>query len=302
MGFNEIELYGGLAGVTFEVDNFEVGDGITISKTYTHLMSPMLAAFTPAQPGEPHPAPWKPVAGGSTGYDIIAQVHMPLAFSRKSWFGDRFATLWLVTALLRLKATPRVTMPAVSSTSFDNLKDIDGLTAQMWPVGTMPQRLLPPEALKVVSAADLAWLKKSYVSAGELMQKAEFNTAFRALDACFWASTEQLALVSLWGALEQLFSSNNAELTFRVSATIASYLYPPGKRRFDMFKKVKGLYGERSKAAHGAKDASNTALSGTYTILRSVVIHMIDQKHVPTRDELEGFIFGDGASTFHKSE
>jgi hypothetical protein len=61
-----------------------------------------------------------------------------------------------------------------------------------------------------------------------------------------------LGLVAVWGALERLFSPSHVELSFRVSANIAAYLELPGRGRYACFKKIKGLYEIRSKAAHGA--------------------------------------------------
>ncbi len=34
-------LYGGLSGIELDVDSFDLGHGVIISKTYAHLMSPL---------------------------------------------------------------------------------------------------------------------------------------------------------------------------------------------------------------------------------------------------------------------
>jgi len=62
------DLYGGLSGVTFEVDRLQLNGGVTISTTFAHLMCPLILAFSPAPQGQAHPGPWKEAEGGS-GFD-----------------------------------------------------------------------------------------------------------------------------------------------------------------------------------------------------------------------------------------
>lgn len=43
-------LFGGLAGATLGVDEFEVCEGLFIRRTYAHLMSPFVLAFRRPEP------------------------------------------------------------------------------------------------------------------------------------------------------------------------------------------------------------------------------------------------------------
>ena len=74
---NDAEIFAGLSGGKLEVDSFEIGDGLVLSKTYAHLMAPMLMAFAPAPPGQPHPAPWK------AAHEGFSRSHAP-AWERNS--------------------------------------------------------------------------------------------------------------------------------------------------------------------------------------------------------------------------
>jgi hypothetical protein len=65
-------IYAGLSGATLETDEFELGHGLKISKTFAHLMAPFLMAFAPAPPGKHHPGPLSAVSGGM-GFDILAE-------------------------------------------------------------------------------------------------------------------------------------------------------------------------------------------------------------------------------------
>jgi hypothetical protein len=101
-----------------------------------------------------------------------------------------------------------------------------------------------------------------------------------------------LALVSLWGALERLFTREKTELRFRVSANMAAYLEPPGLGRVALFRVVRGLYDRRSEAAHGSGDGGDESVTQTYTLLRRVLFRMIEEEHVPSREDLEASLFG----------
>ena len=79
MNINDSDIYAGISSLSLPVDRFEFGSGITISKTYAHVMAPYLAAFKPALPGRPHPTPWKAVGGG-LGFDINAELFIPNDF------------------------------------------------------------------------------------------------------------------------------------------------------------------------------------------------------------------------------
>ncbi|MGB6895504.1 MAG: hypothetical protein WBF37_06150, partial [Dehalococcoidia bacterium] len=70
MNLNDVDLFGGISGIEIEPDIHEFGHGISIAKTYAHVMAPYLAAFARAEPGKPHPAPWKAVSGGLS-YDVL---------------------------------------------------------------------------------------------------------------------------------------------------------------------------------------------------------------------------------------
>jgi hypothetical protein len=66
-----------LAGVKLEPSEFALGSGIRISQTYAHLMAHFMVAYSPAEPGRPHPAPWSAMSGPGLTFDIHVQLEMP---------------------------------------------------------------------------------------------------------------------------------------------------------------------------------------------------------------------------------
>lgn len=291
MNPNNCDLYGGIAGAGLTLDEFDLGQGITLEKTFAHIMAPYLAAFAPAEPGKPHPAPWKAVSGGM-GFDVQAQLCIPVEFSLPGWF-DRLNTVWWFLALMRLKATPLISMPVIASSPFAEIPMAES-EPYFWPVEMNPSRLIPVRnPARTIEENDLSWIREYWLPAGMLMnENDDFNLALQAADQCIWSSSPSLALVALWGALERLFSPAHYELRFRVSATIASYLEPPGKERWTCYCRVKKLYDARSKAAHGSQVQEADPLFETYALLRRALTRMIEDNHVPRREDLEAMLFG----------
>ena len=140
---------------------------------------------------------------------------------------------------------------------------------------------------------ELEWVKTHWQESSVLMAKDDFSIAFQAVDTSNWVANPALALVAVWGALERLFSASNQELSFRVSANIATYLENPGRERHKCFRQVKALYDHRSKAAHGDGKADINPYLETFAIARRALLKMVETRHIPEKKELEARLFGD---------
>lgn len=147
--------------------------------------------------------------------------------------------------------------------------------------------------VRIVSVVELEWLRENWYETAVLLGREDFSLAVQAIDSSVWNHSPALALVAVWGALERLFSPSTSELRFRVSASIAAYLEPPGRERYAAFRKIKGLYDSRSKAAHGSGDRDLKPYAESYEIARRVLLKMIEARHVPNKEELEANLFGD---------
>jgi hypothetical protein len=292
MNPNDSPLYAGIAGVSMSVNEFDFGKGVVLKETYAHIMTPYLAAFAPAKPDCHHPGPWKTVSGG--GFDITVELYVPLELVLQDWF-DRINTVWWFAALLRLVGSSLARVPLIADMPFAQIP-LSQNEPCFWPIEMKTPRFVRVgNARKAIHESDLRWIRDHWLSAGGLMNKREeFNIAVQAIDACTWSHSASLALVSLWGALERLFSPSYSELSFRVSATIASYLEPPGEDRVACYRRVKKLYDARSKAAHGSPLAENESLLETYDLLKRVLVKIIEENDVPSRETLEGLLFGAG--------
>jgi hypothetical protein len=73
--FFEGDLHAGISNIVLEPDAFDLGDGITIRRTYAHLMAHFVMAFASPPPGSFHPGPWKAANGaGAFAADIAADL------------------------------------------------------------------------------------------------------------------------------------------------------------------------------------------------------------------------------------
>ena len=289
MNIVEDSIFGGLTGPPLPVEEFDFGHGITISRTFAHLMAPFLMAFSPAEPGKAHPAPLRAAKGGF-GFDIVTQLHIPAEFQDDEWF-DRPNTIWWFTALLRFVASPDILVVAIADRPFHdgpNSSDIE-----IFPVEVESRRLLiNRQDASELTLEHLEWVKKVWYPAGKLMRaNSGFNTLFQSADQTLFARTPSLALLSLWGALETLFSPARAELRFRVSSNIAAFLEKPGEPRLALQKKVAKLYDARSAAAHGSVSTQPNELIGTFVLVKRVLAAILDSNEVPSKEDLEKLLF-----------
>ena len=288
---DDTDLYAGIAGIEMPVDEYELGHGLVLRRTYAHVFAPYLAAFARAERGKPHPPPWKAVSGG-LAYDITTELLVPKVLALPEWF-DHLNTVWWVVALLRLEATTLATVPIITNVPFSEIAKMQG-EPPFWPVEMHPTRLVPDrERATRMQEKTLSWIREHCFSGGGLMRgNDDFNVAFQAFDGSIWAGSTALGLLTLWGALERLFSPAKAELCFRIPAAIATFLHPPGINRFKSYKQIKQLYDVRSSAAHGRDDDSHEGYVRTYELLRSCLHTMLAENRVPSRVELEERMFG----------
>ena len=270
------------------IEAFDLSEGVTIGKTYSHLMAHFIMAFSPATLNKPHPGPWKAATGGA-GYtsDITVDLHVPSALH------DRFTIATTIEFLIQLSINPAANITAFASHAFSALKEVPDDQSKIIPLD-VPQRHFPLTSSDTeVTLVKLNWIKQHWRNTYTLRSDhSEFALALAALNTCQFIHNTALILVSAWGALEALFSPSTSELKFRVSALIASYLEAPGQGRLDLQKSVGKLYDKRSAAAHGKPSHNADDVMATLNLLHRIVTAMIEANHVPTRDELEQRLFG----------
>ncbi len=291
MGDSEQYLYGGLSGVELSADSFDLGENVILRKTYAHLMSVHLMAFSPAGPEGHHPAPWKAAKGGF-GFDIHIELRVPKAPLLGSHIEAR-ETIWWIAALFRLAQYPFLMVPVVSDHPFDEAAGTD-VEPLLQPFETTHRITRPPDELRpCLDEETLEWVRDKWYDSGMLAGSNEnFYEVMKAFDSATVYGKASSSLLALWGALEQLFSPSRRELRYRVASLLAAYLEPAGKARLDLYKRILKLYDERSNAAHTAHDVGMHALTEPWVLARNALVRIVDENRIPTQEDLENRLFG----------
>jgi hypothetical protein len=284
------DIHAGLSGIELTEDSFEMGEGILLHRTYAHLMAPFMVAFKPAPPGSHHPAPWKAASGGFS-FDVNAELTIPSDLEKR--FGSPYGIARTLVFLLRLGVNPAITLPVFSNHPFSMMPQVEDNYANLLPFEVQPRHFPLGVVGGRATADSIAWVTERWQVTHKLRKNSEgFSLAVEALDSGQFMENTALILVSLWGALEALFSPSTSELRFRVSSLISSFLESPGTNRAKRQKDIAKLYDKRSAAAHGKPSHETEHVLLTFNLVREVLIEIINKGHVPTLEELDGMLFG----------
>ena len=285
------DMYAGLSGIALAGESFDLGEGVTIRRTYAHLMAPFMMAFSrPNNPGQHHPGPWVAARGGFA-FDMEAEIHIPA--SAKATHGHLMALAQTIGAVFRLGVNPSFVIPALANYSFSSMAERPKEEAWVWPLEFSQKQFPLSSDVTEISATHVEWVADRWPLAVRLRKEsAEFDLALIALDRGQFLRSQALMLMSLWGALEAMFSPSTSELRFRVAALISAYLEPPGESRLALQRGVSKLYDRRSAAAHGMPKHAVEDVLGTFDLLARVLRKILDEKKVPSKEALEKMLFG----------
>ena len=279
-----VSLFGGLAGATLGVDEFEVCEGLVLRQTYAHVMSPYTLAFKrPERDGQHHPGPWKTTRGG-VWLDIEIEVALregmrPTAFNRLN-------TLWWMLALLRLSTGSKLRMPVVSDISFSGIAE-SLMEPTLWPVEMLPGQFhTMPDPPEVIEEKHLLWVRQVFVPGSELMNDQAFGRAFQTFDGVIWTHSTGSAIVMIWAALETLMRPGRDDIAKRLASSLAALLEPAGAERERLFQQLKSLYEARSSSAHASRSPEGQQLLESFRVARRAFIACIDNQKLPNAETL----------------
>lgn len=285
------DVHAGLAGLDLEKSPIDLGQGVTLSKTYAHFMAPFVVAFErPTRAGEHHPGPWRSASGGF-GFDIQAELLIPQALHTKTYPPVTIARAILF--LLRLGVNPAITLPVFADLPFAQGTNVQSDSMRLFPFEVQARHLPFGAVGKLATAEEIQWVTQHWQATLSMIHSsAEFELAVDALDSVQFVRQPALAMVSIWGALEALFSPSKTELRFRVSSLIATFLEEPGVGRLNCQQEVAKLYDKRSAAAHGSKETDMKGLIASVNLLQRVLVKIIESGTVPSKPNLEATLFG----------
>lgn len=292
MGEDAIHL--GLSGFKLGDQTVSLGKGIELRPTYGHVFSTDVLALAPPRiPGTFHAGRWS-ATSRNPGRDITASLVVPADLGVHRL--DATGVGMTIVTLLRLWVDPEVVLEVRTTAPLAEFKD--------HPPSDDPKMVAMLFSTRerhvhfVLSNRDnyldrLDWVREHWEAACGLRCTApEFDFAITTFDSSQSLPNTAMCLVSIWGAIEAIFSPHKAELAFRASSQLAAYLEPRGATRLAKQRQIAKLYQVRSAAAHGAPKHNSDELLQTYELLRMAIIRMIERREVPTRERLEELLFG----------
>jgi hypothetical protein len=245
-GFTDLVLPSGTG-------EMRLGKGLVLRPTFAHLMASDTIAFSPpVAPENHHGGPWKATTQHA-GFDVRTELFVPATYAAPNGL-TAHAVARTITCLLRLYCNPAIRFLLETNHSLSAYATVPDREMVITPIEDSREYF--PLRLSADGVATthlrLHWVVKHWQTAVNLMgSHADFKLAMEAYELATFIPSHALTLVSLWGALEALFSPSSAELRFRISALIASYLCKPGQARLEKQKEIFDLYDKRSAAAHG---------------------------------------------------
>lgn len=289
-----LDMYAAIGVGRLDCPEMPLGEGVMLRQcTATVFSTTMLAYSRPDAPGKITPAPWVPIHNDSASIHVDMELFVPQGVE---WPGmERSALLWWITHLLRIRQRLPLFLPAVSNRTFVHPPD-NGLDSSVRRAERMHVRKWWDETWTgpTLTEETVVWVQNTWRPAAALWSNASFRALFQAFDLLYVVDNPSLAIVLLWGALENAFlqDSSKGEITFKISAYLASFLEPMGANRGALAIQLKRLYGARSKAAHGEDKDLLKELVETEKLFRRVLIKIIDDKTMPTHESLRTALLG----------
>ncbi len=288
--FDNSKVYLGMSGVKISFDELVLPKGVIARRVYAHFISPHMVALESPTREKLAPSPWKSVRGSS---DKIVCWELEVDLTKKPKGVEAYDYVKTIISLLRLGLSPQLHCFLISSVSFASKAEFNNSDPEvsLWETNRV---LVLKGANDELSQSMFGWIAENLERCIVLIYKHyELKLAVSSLDEVNFQQSLPMSLVLLWGALEAIFTKDKAELRFRVSIMVASYLEPDdGDKAYLLYKKIAKLYNERSKAAHGDNSVNQETLLQTYDLLYKSVEKMFEQNSVPTKENLERSLLG----------
>ena len=279
-----VPLFGGISGLTINIPEYLLCEGLVVRETYAHVMAPYLMAFSrPKKLGTHHPGPWKAAQGG-LGFDITIEV--ALAQTSRPTGLNRLNTLWWVLALLRLVTGAALRMPVISDTAFAAVPS-SSKEPMLWTLEMPPRQLsVARHQPEQVTTEHLEWVRDTFLEGAHLLDNDAFNRAFQTFDSAIWAHSAGSAIVMAWAALETLFRPGRRQITKTLASCIATFLHPAGPERDRAYQEIEMLYKTRGSAVHDAQLPETEQLHSSFQLARRSIAKCLETREVPNAEEL----------------
>jgi hypothetical protein len=206
---------------------------------------------------------------------------------------DCFNLAWWIISLIRVRSLAEFLVPVASDHSWSVIAGLNSKTCNVQFIEDVPAAKKLAKS-SPIPTADLVWVSDHLTTFAHMLEIPSFRLAVECLTTHQHQTSDRMMAAMLWSGIESLFSIQ-AELSFRISAFIASLLEPPGETRRDLYVRVKKLYGIRSKAVHGAKLSGQQLhehIVEVRHLLSRLLCRMVENGSIFSEQEIENALFG----------
>jgi len=228
---------------------------------------------------------------------------------------DALNKCWLVSTLLVLRGFARQVCPAVSSYSWNLIaghqdRTTDVFHQQLRDEGiekavygsrrALPSfqgglldyhlRIFVPRNVRdnAFDESESEWIRQNFDAFNVLAGHDErFRFALEAVVDWRYAKDPRAGMARLWAGIESLFGITT-EIVHRISLLGATVLAQRGSERLAAYRKIKTLYGIRSKAVHGEplpEEKLMTGLQDSFEVLRVLLLDAVERRAVRTEED-----------------
>jgi hypothetical protein len=296
-----------VCGLQMTADEFDLGGSLTLRR----LVRP-LSIFDLAAAGAVGFREWaaiEPLAAVAT-----AEIISPACAAAAPGY-DALNKCWLASSLLVMRGFASHLCPAASAYSWNFIAGHTGSRSEIFrcqlaeegieqaisePRDILPPfqgqlldyhlRLLVPAETRSapVDAEEASWIRAHVDRFNKLAAEEErFRFALEAAVDWRFFKDPRAAVARVWAGIESLLAINT-ELVYRLSLCAATVSAHRGPERIVAFKRVKSLYGIRSKAVHGepiAEDKLLTCLHESFELLRTLLLDAVERGAVRTEED-----------------
>ena len=296
-----------VCGLPLESDSFNLGSSIVLRR----IVEP-LSVFDLASTGGVGFKEWATLEPLTPS--VTAEIISPTEKEKLPGY-DALNKCWLVSALLVLRGFARHLCPAVSGYSWNFIAGHQKQTAASFkqqlieegvhkavyePRNSLPpfqgglldyhlSLLLPREtANRAFTSNDEKWFRENFERFNSLAAEDErFRFGLEAAIDWRYAKDPRIAISRVWAGIESIFAIKS-ELVYRISMLAACVMAKRGLARIKAFKKIKKVYGIRSKAVHGEPLSDDKLFSGlheSFEILRHLLLDAVARGSLKSEDD-----------------
>lgn len=276
---NALPLYGCMTGVMLPVPRAELAPGIVLSQGYFQVFSSPMLAFKEAPPGQHTPGPWVAVHGNFNSYQ--SRVELSVLDTRALDGFSPSQCLWLVAALLRLRAESPVRVAAIANVPLASLPDVKDPWALAFEASGHQTGIFRTQYTEL-TAADISWLSNALAVAARLYHDDRFMRAFTVFDESLWTGRPEVGTVLLWTAMEILFDLSSApHKTKAICGALSAHVAVDAQDRDRAYNVIRELYEKRGRVVHSGRSVEHQDYAQSFALARAAFVKVLDDAKLP---------------------